>query len=50
MSGEKSKITDSRFSVVEKDPRFVRPSRRRNKVIVDERFSNRLDGSEFMQK
>ncbi|OLY84321.1 Pre-rRNA-processing protein esf1 [Smittium mucronatum] len=47
---DKDKITDSRFSHVEKDPRFVRPSRRKNKVVVDERFTNRLDGSEFMQK
>ncbi|PVU91097.1 hypothetical protein BB559_004307 [Furculomyces boomerangus] len=43
-------ISDPRFKHIEKDPRFLRPSQRKNKFVVDERFASRLEGSEFMQK
>ncbi|KAI9281208.1 hypothetical protein BC943DRAFT_282559 [Umbelopsis sp. AD052] len=39
--------TDPRFAHVHRDPRFMRPKRKDNKVAIDKRFASMLDQDEF---
>jgi hypothetical protein len=46
-SGNAPVTTDPRFAHVHRDPRFMRPKRKDNKVAIDKRFASMLDQDEF---
>ncbi|KAL0930335.1 pre-rRNA processing protein [Colletotrichum truncatum] len=46
-SGKNGKITDSRFSNFETDPRFRLPSKKQTKTTIDKRFSRMLKDDSF---
>lgn len=46
-NGEGPVTTDPRFAHVHRDPRFMRPKRKDNKVAIDKRFASMLNEDEF---
>lgn len=46
-SAPASKITDSRFTSFETDPRYALPSKRKSKTTIDKRFSRMLKDDDF---
>ncbi|WYZ46101.1 hypothetical protein EsH8_IX_000326 [Colletotrichum jinshuiense] len=46
-SGKDGKVTDSRFSNFETDPRFRLPSKKKTKTTIDKRFSRMLKDDSF---